>query len=876
MSKASQYSPGDIESHWYDQWMNHKIFHSEPDERTPYTIVIPPPNVTGMLHMGHMLNNTIQDVLIRRARMLGLNACWVPGTDHASIATEAKVVAMLADRGIKKADVTREEFLEHAHEWKEKYGGIILKQLRRLGCSCDWDRTRFTMEDDLYRSVIKVFVDLHQKGLIYRGARMVNWDPIGKTALSDEEVIFTEENSRLFYLKYKVVGSANEFLTVATTRPETILGDTGVCVNPNDERFAHLKGAKVIVPLVNREVPVIFDEYVDMEFGTGALKVTPAHDPNDYELGRKHKLESIDIFEEDATISERAGMYVGMDRFDLRRQIARDLEEAELLDRTEDYRNKVGRSERTRAIIEPRMSQQWFMNMEQFIGDTPEVLESVMSDEVKFYPPKLKNTYRHWIEGIRDWCISRQLWWGHRIPAYYLPNDEFVVAETQEEALKIAQDIDPNLQLSDLKQDEDVLDTWFSSWLWPISVFNGIMEPDNEEVNYYYPTNTLVTAPDIIFFWVARMIMAGYEYRDVKPFDQVYFTGIVRDKQRRKMSKQLGNSPDPIDLMDKYGTDGVRMGLLMSAPAGNDLLFDEALCEQGRNFCNKIWNAYRLVDGWSDEGEEDPWFGANADLANNWMRQRIDRALEQIEESYGQFRISEAMMTLYKLVWNDFCSWYLEMMKPEYGKSLRPQDLKQVKAYFEELMRILHPFMPFITEELWQGLKSEGEFINLMDHPVSSGSSNDSSEMDLAMSVISTVRALRNENGISPKTSATIHNCDKAQMNLGTFEGLISKLANVETFDANASAENAIDKLVGTSELQFSFEGVELGAVDHEKVESELKRLRGFLIGIEKKLGNEKFVANAKPEIVDRERQKKEDTLSKIDALERELSKASR
>lgn len=876
MSKASQYSPGDIESHWYDKWMNHKIFHSEPDERTPYTIVIPPPNVTGMLHMGHMLNNTIQDVLIRRARMLGFNACWVPGTDHASIATEAKVVGMLAERGIKKADVTREEFLEHAHEWKEKYGGIILKQLRRLGCSCDWDRTRFTMEDDLYKSVIKVFVDLHQKGLIYRGARMVNWDPVGKTALSDEEVIYTEENSRLFYLKYKVVGSDNEFLTVATTRPETILGDTGVCVNPNDERFSHLKGAKVIVPLLNREVPVIFDDYVDMEFGTGALKVTPAHDPNDYELGRKYKLESVDIFEKDATISESAGMYVGMDRFDLRKQIAKDLEEAELLDKTEDYRNKVGRSERTRAIIEPRMSQQWFMNMEQFIGDTPEVLESVMSDEVKFYPPKLKNTYRHWIEGIRDWCISRQLWWGHRIPAYYLPNGEFVVAETEEDALKLAQDKDASIQMSDLKQDEDVLDTWFSSWLWPISVFNGIMEPENEEVNYYYPTNTLVTAPDIIFFWVARMIMAGFEYRGVKPFDQVYFTGIVRDKQRRKMSKQLGNSPDPIDLMDQYGTDGVRMGLLLSAPAGNDLLFDEALCEQGRNFCNKIWNAYRLVDGWEDKGDEDTWFSSNAELANNWMRQRIDRALEQVEESYAQFRISEAMMTLYKLVWNDFCSWYLEMMKPEYGKSLRPQDLKQVKAYFEELMRILHPFMPFITEELWQGLKSEGDFINLMDHPVSTGSPADSSEMDLAMSVISTVRALRNENGISPKTVATIHNCTKAQIELSKYEGLISKLANVSTFDANAASDNTIDKLVGTSELQFSFDGVELGGVDPEKVEAELKRLRGFLIGIEKKLGNEKFVANAKPEIVDRERQKKEDTLSKIDALERELSKASR
>lgn len=876
MSKASQYSPGDIESHWYDKWMNHKIFHSEPDERTPYTIVIPPPNVTGMLHMGHMLNNTIQDVLIRRARMLGFNACWVPGTDHASIATEAKVVGMLAERGIKKADVTREEFLEHAHEWKEKYGGIILKQLRRLGCSCDWDRTRFTMEDDLYKSVIKVFVDLHQKGLIYRGARMVNWDPVGKTALSDEEVIYTEENSRLFYLKYKVVGSDNEFLTVATTRPETILGDTGVCVNPNDERFSHLKGAKVIVPLLNREVPVIFDDYVDMEFGTGALKVTPAHDPNDYELGRKYKLESVDIFEEDATISESAGMYVGMDRFDLRKQIAKDLEEAELLDKTEDYRNKVGRSERTRAIIEPRMSQQWFMNMEQFIGDTPEVLESVMSDEVKFYPPKLKNTYRHWIEGIRDWCISRQLWWGHRIPAYYLPNGEFVVAETEEDALKLAQDKDASIQMSDLKQDEDVLDTWFSSWLWPISVFNGIMEPENEEVNYYYPTNTLVTAPDIIFFWVARMVMAGFEYRGVKPFDQVYFTGIVRDKQRRKMSKQLGNSPDPIDLMDQYGTDGVRMGLLLSAPAGNDLLFDEALCEQGRNFCNKIWNAYRLVDGWEDKGDEDTWFSSNAELANNWMRQRIDRALEQVEESYAQFRISEAMMTLYKLVWNDFCSWYLEMMKPEYGKSLRPQDLKQVKAYFEELMRILHPFMPFITEELWQGLKSEGDFINLMDHPVSTGSPADSSEMDLAMSVISTVRALRNENGISPKTVATIHNCTKAQIELSKYEGLISKLANVSTFDANAASDNAIDKLVGTSELQFSFDGVELGGVDPEKVEAELKRLRGFLIGIEKKLGNEKFVANAKPEIVDRERQKKEDTLSKIDALERELNKASR
>jgi len=872
MELGAKYNPQDIEGKWYDAWIKADLFHSEPDERTPYTIVIPPPNVTGMLHMGHMLNNTIQDVLIRRARMKGYNACWVPGTDHASIATEAKVVAMLAERGIKKSEITREEFLGYAIEWKDKYGGIILKQLRRLGCSCDWERTRFTMEDELYRSVIKVFVDLHKKGMVYRGTRMVNWDPVGKTALSDEEVIHTDEDSRLFYLHYPIVGT-DRTIQIATTRPETILGDTALCVHPEDERYAGLEGKMVRIPLVNREIPIIYDDYVEMDFGTGALKVTPAHDLNDYELGKKHKLESIDIFNENATIADHIGLYIGMDRFDLRKQIVKDLKEGGHLEKVDSLKNKVGRSERTKAIIEPRLSNQWFVDMQKFIERNPEVLDNILNDKVSFHPKKFKNTYRHWIEGIKDWCISRQLWWGQQIPAYYLPNGEIIVAETKEEALIEAQNIDSSFQLSDLKQDEDVLDTWFSSWIWPISVFNGILEPDNDQVRYYYPTNTLVTGPDIIFFWVARMVMSGYEYRSEKPFDNVYFTGIVRDKQRRKMSKQLGNSPDPIDLMEQFGTDGVRMGLLLSAPAGNDLLFDEALCEQGRNFCNKIWNAYRLVSQWEDGAKNKDWYDHNAHVINSWMRERIDGALIKIEEAYDQFRLSEAMMVMYKLIWGDFCSWYLEMVKPSASKEMPLSQLKIVKGFFEELMRLLHPFMPFITEQLWQELGETGGFINEQSYPTSTNSSGFADEMDFAMELIAATRALRNENGISPRIPASIGSCANVETSLERTKGIIQKLANVSVFEDEELA--GVVKLVAASEMSFAFEGVELGAVDIEKIESELKRLNGFLFGIEKKLSNEKFVQNANADVVDRERKKKEDTLSKIDSLKKEIARAN-
>jgi len=872
MEIGAKYNPQEIEGRWYESWMNAGLFHSEPDERKPYTIVIPPPNVTGMLHMGHMLNNTIQDVLIRRARMLGFNACWVPGTDHASIATEAKVVAMLKERGIKKSEITREEFLAYATEWKDKYGGIILKQLRRLGCSCDWDRTRFTMEDDLYQSVIKVFVDLHKKGMIYRGTRMVNWDPIGKTALSDEEVIYTEEDSRLFYLKYKVVGHDRN-IQIATTRPETILGDTALCVHPDDERYRGLENAFVTVPLVNRDIPIIYDEYVEMEFGTGALKVTPAHDLNDYELGKKHKLESIDIFNDDASIADHVGMYVGMDRFELRKQIVKDLQEGDHLEKIESLKNKVGRSERTHAIIEPRLSNQWFVDMQKFIAKNPEVLEKVMNDEVALHPKKFKNTYRHWIEGIKDWCISRQLWWGQRIPAYYLPNGEYVVGETPELALEEAKKIDPSLTLNDLNQDEDVLDTWFSSWLWPISVFDGILEPNNKEIEYYYPTNTLVTGPDIIFFWVARMVMSGYEYRSDKPFKDVYFTGIVRDKQRRKMSKQLGNSPDPIELMDQYGTDGVRMGLLLSAPAGNDLLFDETLCEQGRNFCNKIWNAYRLISQWEEGNENSEWYDKNASFINSWMRERIDTALVKIEEAYDQFRLSEAMMTMYKLVWGDFCSWYLEMVKPSGSKALPPAQLFVVKGFFEELLRLLHPFMPFITEQLWQELRGKQGFINEQPYPSESGLKGFAEEMDFAMELITTARAIRNENGISPKIAARIGSCSNAEISVDRTKGVIEKLANVTSIN-DSQDEGSIVRLVAASELSFSFEGAELGAVDIDKLHVELKRLEGFLVGISKKLSNEKFVQNAHPDVVAREKKKQEDTLSKVDSIKKEISRA--
>ena len=871
MTLSSTYNPKEFEDALYQKWLDNKLFASSPDEREAYTIVIPPPNVTGVLHMGHMLNNTLQDVLIRRARMQGYNACWVPGTDHASIATEAKVVAKLKEDGIDKRDISREEFLSHAFDWKEKYGGIILNQLQRLGCSCDWDRTRFTMEDDLYKSVIQVFVDMYDKNLIYKGVRMVNWDPAGQTALSDEEVIYREVDSQLFYVRYKIVGS-DEYLTVATTRPETILGDTAICVNPNDERYKHLKGAKAIVPIVDREVPVIFDEYVDPEFGTGALKVTPAHDINDYNLGIKYNLEVIDTISDDGTMSEAAGHFIGEDRFFVRKNIGKKLDELGNLVKIEPYKNKVGFSERTNAMIEPKLSQQWFMNMEDFVKQNPEILSKVEDDTISFHPAKLKNTYRHWMENLKDWCISRQLWWGHRIPAYYLPNGKFVVAENAEQALAKAKEIDSAITAEQLKQDNDVLDTWFSSWLWPISVFNGIQEPNNKEIEYYYPTNVLVTGPDIIFFWVARMIMSGYAYRNEKPFDDVYFTGIVRDKKGRKMSKQLGNSPDALKLMDQYGTDGVRMGLMMAAPAGNDLLFDESLCEQGRNFANKIWNAFRLMSGWEVvEKVDDGFYSSSANLVHEWMENRIAEVTAAVDDHFSKFRVSDAMTAIYKLIWGDFCSWYLEWMKPEYGQPIEASHLERIKANFDTLLRLLHPFMPFVTETLWQSInEDDSKFINEQEWPKGDASvATDSFET--IRNLITLIRGVRSKNGLSPKVAATliIHTQNKEYYT--THARLIAKLANVASIEFDSNTDATAKELLGTDEVYMRFDGVDLNQKDTAAIEEEIKRLKGFLFGIEKKLGNEKFVQNAAPEVVEKERKKQADTVSKIEALEREL-----
>lgn len=871
MTLSSTYNPKEFEDALYQKWLDKKLFASTPDEREAYTIVIPPPNVTGVLHMGHMLNNTLQDVLIRRARMQGYNACWVPGTDHASIATEAKVVAKLKEEGIDKRDISREEFLSHAFDWKEKYGGIILNQLQRLGCSCDWDRTRFTMEDDLYKSVIRVFVDMYDKNLIYKGVRMVNWDPAGQTALSDEEVIYREVDSQLFYVRYKIVGS-DEYLTVATTRPETILGDTAICVNPNDERYKHLQGAKAIVPIVDREVPIIFDEYVDPEFGTGALKVTPAHDINDYNLGIKFNLEVIDTINDDGTMSEAAGYFIGEDRFYVRKNIGKKLDELGNLVKIEPYKNKVGFSERTNAMIEPKLSQQWFVNMEDFVKQNPEILSKVEDDTISFHPAKLKNTYRHWMENLKDWCISRQLWWGHRIPAYYLPNGKFVVAENAEQALVKAKEIDPSITPEQLKQDDDVLDTWFSSWLWPISVFNGIQEPNNKEIEYYYPTNVLVTGPDIIFFWVARMIMSGYEYRNEKPFDDVYFTGIVRDKKGRKMSKQLGNSPDALKLMDQYGTDGVRMGLMMAAPAGNDLLFDESLCEQGRNFANKIWNAYRLMSGWEvvEKGNDD-FYNTSANLVHEWMETRIAQVTAAVDDHFSKFRVSDAMTAIYKLIWGDFCSWYLEWMKPEYGQPIEVSHLGRIKANFDTLLRLLHPFMPFVTETLWQSInEDDSKFINEQEWPKADKSvATDSFET--IRNLITLVRGVRSKNGLSPKIAANLIVHTKNKDYYTTHSSLIAKLANVASIEFDTDGEGTVKELLGTDEVYLRFEGVDLNQKDTAAIEAEIKRLKGFLFGIEKKLGNEKFVQNAAPEVVEKERKKQADTVSKIEALEREL-----
>ncbi len=881
MEISSKYSPKDIETKWYKEWLDNNLFKSVPDHREPYTIVIPPPNVTGVLHMGHMLNNTIQDVLIRRARMLGKNACWVPGTDHASIATEAKVVAMLKEKGINKKDLTRDEFLAYAWEWKEKYGGIILEQLKKLGCSCDWDRTRFTMEPSLSEAVIDVFIDLHNKGLIYRGSRMVNWDPAGKTAVSDEEVIYKEVDSKLYYIKYFVPNS-DEFIMVATTRPETLLGDTAVCANPKDERYKKFIGKTVIVPIVNREVPVIFDEYVDAEFGTGVLKITPAHDINDYNLGIKHKVASIDCFNEDGTMSEAAGFYIGQDRFAVRKQIAKDLAESGHLVKEEAIKNKVGYSERTDAVIEPRISKQWFVDMKKFMALNPEVLESVMSDDINFYPPKLKNTYNHWITNIKDWCISRQLWWGQRIPAWYDDQGNTVVAKTHEEALQLYRKMFPNIPpLGDrgllLSQDDDVLDTWFSSWLWPISVFDGFKNPENDDISYYYPTNDLVTAPEIMFFWVARMIMSGYEYKKQKPFKNVYYTGIVRDKLRRKMSKSLGNSPDPLVLMDEYGADGVRMGMLLCSPAGNDILFDISQVEQGRNFCNKIWNAYRLVMSWESTSDASEFYKNYSAITNDWIESRLDKAIQEINEHFEKFRLSDALMTLYKFIWDDFCSWYLEIMKPPYGQPIHELALGDVKSIFERLMRLLHPFMPFISEEIRGPLTQNGkngaiDFINNTSWPAPTQSKE--VEYENAFELITLIRNKRNENGISPKVSAKICVSTQLETRYRPFDGIIKKLANVESIDFGKN-DKGLKGLVGKDEISIEFVGWEMKAIDQLDLQKEIDYLQGFLTSVEVKLTNEKFLANAKPDLIAKEQQKKTDAESKIKTLQKQLSSIS-
>ena len=867
MEIASKYNPAEVEGKWYQYWLDNGFFKSKPDGREPYTIVIPPPNVTGVLHMGHMLNNTIQDILVRRARMMGKNACWVPGTDHASIATEAKVVNRLAGQGIKKTDLTRDEFLRHAWEWKEEHGGIILKQLRKLGASCDWDRTAFTMDEKRSESVIKVFVDLYKKGLIYRGVRMVNWDPKALTALSDEEVIYKEEHSKLYYLRYKIVGEEG-YAVVATTRPETIMGDTAMCINPNDPKNQHLRGKKVIVPLVGREIPVIEDDYVDIEFGTGCLKVTPAHDVNDYMLGEKYNLPSIDIFNDNGTLSEAAGLYVGMDRFDVRKQIEEDLRNAGLLEKVEAYENKVGFSERTNVPIEPKLSMQWFLKMEHLAQIA---LEPVMKDDIKFYPPKFKNTYRHWMENIKDWCISRQLWWGHRIPAYYFDNagkKDFVVAETAEEALKLAQEKNASIKAEDLEQESDCLDTWFSSWLWPISLFDGIENPDNEEINYYYPTSDLVTGPDIIFFWVARMIMAGYEYRGKMPFKHVYFTGIVRDKLGRKMSKSLGNSPDPLDLIDKFGADGVRMGMMLSAPAGNDILFDESLCEQGRNFNNKIWNAFRLVKGWETADIEQP---KSAEIAVKWFDAKLKEVNEEMQKQFKDYRISEALMTVYKLFWDEFSSWYLEMVKPAYGQPIDQKSYDATLRFFDALLKMLHPFMPFITEELWQHIydRKDGESImrEKLEIPAPTAEEQKlAADIEAVKQIIAGVRTVRNQKNIAQKEQLSLQVVGKNDFE--AYNDVTLKMANLDKIEVIAEkSADASSFMVGTDEFAVPLGDLIDVAAEIEKAEAQLKHLEGFLMGVRKKLSNENFVAHAPEKVVALERKKESDSVEKIAAL---------
>jgi valyl-tRNA synthetase len=872
MELGKTYEPQKAEDKWYKHWLDKGYFHSVPDHREPYTIVIPPPNVTGVLHMGHMLNNTIQDVLVRRARMLGKNACWVPGTDHASIATEAKVVQKLRQEGIKKSDLTRDEFLAHAFEWKDKHGGIILEQLKKLGASCDWERTHFTMDKEYSESVINVFMDLYAKGKIYRGVRMVNWDPEALTAVSDEEVNYKEVNSRLFYVRYKITDTTDEWVTIATTRPETILGDTAICVNPDDERYKKLVGKHVMVPIINREIPIIADDYVDKDFGTGCLKVTPAHDTNDYELGRKYNLPSIDLFNDNGTLNENGAHYAGKDRFDVRKEIEKELDEKGYLVKTEDIINKVGFSERTNAVIEPKLSMQWFVSMKELAQPA---LDNVMNGNIQFHPDKFKNTYRHWMENVKDWCISRQLWWGHRIPAWYYGNrpDDFVVAKTKDEALRLASEkAGRQILENELNQDEDVLDTWFSSWLWPISVFNGLTQPENQEIKYYYPTNDLVTAPEIMFFWVARMVIAGYEYLGDLPFKNVYYTGIVRDKLGRKMSKSLGNSPDPIELIEKFGADGVRVGILISSPAGNDLPFDSSQCEQGRNFTNKVWNAYRLVSSWEVRDIEQPMSSA---VAIDWFESRFQKVLIEINDQFDKFRISDALMAIYKLVWDDFCSWYLEMIKPGYEQPIDHITLEKTKYFFEQLLKVMHPFTPFVSEELWHALneRKDGEDIVIsawptvqeIDHSVLTG-------FEKAEKIISQIRTIRKNNNIANKVKLEMYVRADASTQTN-YDAVITKMGNLSVFEyVSEKMQQANSFIVEGVEYFIPFGDSVDVAAEIKKMEDELKYTQGFLKSVQGKLSNERFVAGAPAQVLDLERKKEADALGKIQLLEEKLA----
>ena len=871
MELATKYSPEAVESRWYEYWMKHRLFHSEPDHRPAYTVVIPPPTVTGVRHMGHMLNNSIQDILVRRARMRGFNACWVPGTDHASIATEAKVVGRLAAQGIQKQDLTREQFLEHAWEWTREHGGIILEQLKRLGASCDWERTAFTMDEERSQSVIDVFVELYRQGLIYRGVRVVNWDPKARTALSDEEVVYQEQQGKLYYLRYYVEGE-DRYVVVATTSPETIMGDTAVCINPEDERYHFLRGKRLIIPLVGRAVPVIEDEYVDIEFGTGCLKVTPAHDVNDYMLGEKHQLETIDIFHDDGSLNEHGGVYAGMDRFEVREKIEGDLAAAGLLEKVEAYTNKVGHSERTFVPIEPKLSMQWFLRMEHLAAPA---LDAVMKDEIRLHPAKFKNTYRYWMENIKDWCISRQLWWGHRIPAYYLPDGSFVVASSDEEALRLAQQKTPSLKAEDLRRESDCLDTWFSSWLWPITVFAPAMSRDDKELNYYYPTSDLVTGPDILFFWVARMIMAGYAFQGKKPFENVYLTGIVRDNQGRKMSKTLGNSPDPLDLIDKYGADGVRIGLIMSAPAGNDILFDESLCEQGRNFCNKIWNAFRLVKGWTADASEAPQPEASR-LASYWMRQVLSKAATELEDLFAKYRISEALTLVYKLIRDDFSSYYLELIKPAYGTPIDRETCDEALGFFDEVLRILHPFMPFITEELWQNLadRKEGESImNAQQRPAEPYDEAFLTRFAAVQELITSIRSLRTSKNLSPREALTLEASESYPSEL---DEVLIKMAGLSEIDRSGKrSEGAVSFVIGTDEFAVPMAAYINVEEELAKLRADLEYQQKFLAGVEKKLSNESFVSKAPEAVIALEQKKKADAESRIASIEQSIRQLS-